>query len=81
MILHLIKFNKRSPYGKLATVTDVMRHEILYYEGGFWKDAAMHFLKPIFDKFLKYDLVLPLDKVGRNRYLQGMCFFGNKPYY
>ena len=54
-----------------------MRHEILFYEGGFWKDAGMNFLRPIFDRFLKYKLVLPVDRIGRYRYLQGMCFFAN----
>ena len=77
MIQRIITFNKHSPYSKLATVTDIMRHEILFYEGGFWKDAGMNFLRPIFDKFLKYKLVLPVDRTGRYRYLQGMCFFAN----
>lgn len=81
LIQTFLKFNKHSPYGKLASVTDFMRHQILYYEGGIWKDAAMNFLRPIFDKFLKYKLVLPVDRVGRYRYLQGMCFFGNMPRY
>lgn len=41
----------------------------------------MNFLRPIFDKFLKYRLVLPVDKIGRYRYEQGMCFFANMPHY
>jgi hypothetical protein len=41
----------------------------------------MNFLRPIFDKFLKYELAIPVDRVGRYRWLQGMCFFGNKPNY
>ena len=81
VIQTIIKFNKHSPYNKLATVTDIMRHQIVYYEGGFWKDAGMNFLRPIFDKFLKYKLVLPVDRIGKYRYLQGMCFFANIPKY
>ena len=77
----LIAFNKHSPYNKLATVTDILRHEILYHEGGFWKDAGMNMLRPILDKFLKYKLVLPVDRIFKYRYLQGMCFFGNAPKY
>lgn len=39
----------------------------------------MNLLRPIFDKFLKYKLVIPVDKTVRYRWLQGMCFFGNIP--
>jgi hypothetical protein len=81
LIRTLIDFNKRSPYNKLASVTDIMRHEILYHEGGFWKDAGMNLLRPVFDKFLKYKLVLPVDRLFKYRYLQGMCFFANAPKY
>lgn len=58
-----------------------MRHELLYREGGFWKDAGMNLLRPIFDKFRKYKLFLPVDKTFRYRWLQGMCVFGNMPKY
>ena len=27
----LLKFNKKSPYNKLASVTDILRHEVLYH--------------------------------------------------
>ena len=31
-ILHnLLAFDKQSPYSKLATVTDILRHEVLYH--------------------------------------------------
>lgn len=56
-----------------------MRHEILYNEGGFWKDAGMDLLRPIFDKFLKYKLVIHLDIVGAFRIRQGMCLYGHVP--
>lgn len=81
VIMTIINFNKKSPYNKLASVTDIMRHEILYREGGFWRDAGMNLLRPIFDKFLTYKLVLPVDVIFKYRYLQGMCFFGNMPKY
>lgn len=56
-----------------------MRHEILAIEGGFWKDAGMNLLRPVFDKFTRYKLVIPVDKTFRYRWLQGMCFFANQP--
>jgi hypothetical protein len=37
-------------------VTDIIRHELLYHEGGFWKDAGMNVLRPIFHKFTKFGL-------------------------
>ena len=77
----LLAFNKHSPFNKLASVTDIMRHEILYREGGFWKDAGMNLLRPIFDKFRKFKLVLPTDRLFNYRWLQGMCFFANMPKY
>ena len=46
-IRNLIRFEKCSPFKKLATVADIMRHEILYNDGGFWKDANMDFFRPI----------------------------------
>ncbi len=39
----------------------------------------MNLLRPIFDKFLKYKLMLPVDRIFKYRYLQGMCLFGNAP--
>ena len=81
LIMTLISFNKHSPFNKLATVTDIMRHELLYYEGGLWKDAGMNMLRPIPTHLLKYKLILPVDRLLSYRYLQGMCFFGNMPRY
>ena len=77
----LLEFNKHSPFLKFASTTDIMRHEILYREGGFWKDAGVQFLKPILDKFLKFKLAIPTDRGNRYRWLQGMCFFANMPGY
>lgn len=58
-------------------MTDILRHEALYRFGGFWKDASMNFLRPVFDHFRKYKLALATDKALRHRWLQGMCFFAN----
>ena len=58
-------------------MTDILRHEALHRFGGFWKDAAMHLLRPVFDDFRKYNMVVATDKTLRHRWLQGMCFFAN----
>lgn len=81
MIVNLIDFhkNRNSPFSKLATVTDIMRHEILYHQGGFWRDAGMNLFKPVFNQFLKYKLVIGAERSLRHRWNQGMCFFGNAP--
>jgi hypothetical protein len=56
-----------------------MRHEILYHQGGFWRDAGMNMFKPIFNNFLKYDFVVGAERSLRHRWNQGMCFFANAP--
>jgi hypothetical protein len=48
-------------------VTDIIRHELLYHEGGFWKDAGMNVLRPIFHKFTKYRIAIAVDKTFRYR--------------
>lgn len=75
----LVAFNRKSPFGKLASATDLMRHEILYCEGSFWRDAGLNVLKPVFDQFLKYRLVVGAEMTSRHRWNQGMCFFTNEP--
>ena len=75
----LRKFDPHSPYGKLASATDLMRHEILYNEGGFWKDAGMELLRPVFNKFLKCKVFITFTMQGWYRFIQGMCIFGNMP--
>lgn len=39
----------------------------------------MNLLRPIFDDFTRYKLVIAADKTFRYRWLQGMCFFANVP--
>ena len=79
LVINLLDFHKHrgSGFSKLATVTDIMRHEILYHEGGFWRDAGMNLFRPVFDQFLRYKLVIGSEKTFRSRWNQGMCFFGN----
>lgn len=62
-------------------MTDILRHEVLYHHGGFWKDSSMNFLKPVLNDFRKYKLVIATDKTMRHRYLQGMCFYGHVKHY
>lgn len=39
----------------------------------------MNIFKPVFDLFLKYNLVIGAERTGRYRWNQGMCFFANAP--
>lgn len=39
----------------------------------------MNLLKPIFDKFVKYELVIGAERSLRHRWNQGMCFYANAP--
>jgi hypothetical protein len=47
----LLNFSKNSLYNEIATVIDIMRHEILGIEGGFSKDAGMNLPRPIFARY------------------------------
>lgn len=67
--------NRHTRYSKLASVTDLMRHEILFNHGGIWKDAGMNFFRPIFDSLLKYRFVVGSDMTIRHRWTQSMCFY------
>ena len=39
----------------------------------------MNLLKPVFDYFVKYKLVIGAERSIRHRWNQGMCFFANAP--
>jgi len=69
-----------SGYSKFATVTDLLRHELLYRKGGFWRDAGMNLFKNVFDHFTRYKLVIGAEVTLRHRWNQGMCFFANEPF-
>lgn len=47
-----------SRYSKRATMADVLRHEIMYNEGGFYMDTSMILFNNVFNKWLSYKLVL-----------------------
>ena len=57
-----------------------MRHELMYLNGGFWRDSGLNMFKPIFDQFTRYRLVLGAGWTGQNRWSQAMCFFANEPF-
>jgi len=75
----LIKYqlSGNSAYSKFATVTDLLRHELMYRNGGFWRDAGMNLFKNVFDHFTKYKLVIGGEVTFGYRWNQGMCFFAN----
>lgn len=68
-----------SRYSKRATMADVLRHEVLYNEGGFYMDTSMLLFNRAFDKWLTYKLVLSTERTFRHRWAQSMCIFGVMP--
>lgn len=78
---NLLAYQKsgRSAYSKFATVTDLLRHELMYNHGGFWRDAGMNLFKNVFDNFVKYKLVIGSEATFAHRWDQGMCFYANEP--
>lgn len=81
IIMNLLNYqkNRKPAFGKLATVTDLIRHEALYRMGGFWRDSGTNPFKPVYNSFLKYDFVVGAERTLRHRWNQGMCFFANAP--
>lgn len=65
----------------MATVADVMRHEIMYREGGFYMDTSMKLFKDVFNQWLSYRVVIPTVEILRHRWYESMCLFGNEPKY
>lgn len=66
-------------FSRRATMADVMRHEILYREGGFYMDTSMMLFGDIFYKWLSYKAVLAAERTFRHRWSQSMCFFAVMP--
>lgn len=62
-----------------SAVVDLMRYEILYHEGGFWRDMGMNLLRPMFDSFLKYRLVVGTQRGFRARWSQWSGFMAVAP--
>jgi hypothetical protein len=42
----LFEFDKRSPSDKMAMISDIMRLEILYRQGGFYFDTNYYIFRP-----------------------------------
>ena len=63
----------------LAIITKIMRNEILFHEGGFWKDTGLNILQPAFDSFLKYSVVVEAKLLGSHGWSQGTSFYANRP--
>jgi mannosyltransferase OCH1-like enzyme len=77
----LIAYQKsgKSAYKKYATIVDMMRHEITYEHGGFWRDAGLNIYKPVFDRFTKYKIAIGAAWTLNYRWSQGMCFYAIEP--
>ena len=61
----------------MASVADVMRHEILYQHGGFYMDTSMYLFNDVFKQFLSYKVVIPTLQPFRHRWVESMCLFAN----
>jgi mannosyltransferase OCH1-like enzyme len=70
LIQTILKINKFTRYSKIATVADVMRHEIMYREGGFYMDTGMKLFNNVFNKWLSYRVVIPTSEAVKNRWVQ-----------
>lgn len=77
--MNIYKMENVSRYSKRATMADVMRHELLYYEGGFYMDTSMILFNNVFEKWLSYKLALATERTFRHRWAQSMCIFGVMP--
>jgi hypothetical protein len=73
LIKTLIALNQSN---SLANAVDIARYELLYHEGGFWKDTGLNVLRPIFDKLTKYKLVAAVGSNFRYGGLSGTGFCG-----
>lgn len=59
----LLEFDKSSPSDKMAMVSDIMRLEILYRQGGFYFDTNYHIFRPDLELWRSFPLVLPAQLV------------------
>ena len=76
--MNMLNFSKKEP-SKLTSITEIMRHEILFHKGGFWRDPNINILQPVFSLFLKYNIVIGAERTGRHRWGQRMGFYANAP--
>jgi hypothetical protein len=79
LLRNIQKVDKGLRFSKLATMADVLRHEVVYEEGGFYMDTSMLLFNSIFDEWLSYKLVMPTERIFRHRWAQSMCIFGAMP--
>lgn len=64
-----MKVNNFTRYSRMATVADVMRHEILYNEGGFYMDTGIYLFNKVFYDWLSYKVVIPTLQPFRHRWI------------
>ena len=81
LLLNIYKCNKFTRYSKMASMADVMRHEILYYEGGVYMDTSMVLFNKAIYKWLSYKAFLSTEHIFRHRWMQNMCIFAATPKY
>ena len=60
-------------------MADVLRHEIIVNEGGFYFDTSMLLFKPIPESWLTYEFVIGSERVFRHRWSMNMCMLAAKP--
>ena len=65
----------------MATMADVMRHEIMYYHGGVYMDTSMLLFNRVLYKWLSYKVFLSTEHMFRHRWMQNMCIFAVAPRY
>ena len=52
----------------MATMADVMRHEIMYYHGGVYMDTSMLLFNRVLYKWLSYKVFLSTEHIFRHRW-------------
>ena len=57
ILRNLFKLQNKNQ-NKLASISAIMRHEILFHKGGFYRDTNFNTMKPVFVQFLKYNIVI-----------------------
>lgn len=78
ILRNLFKIQNKN-HNKLASISAIMRHEILFHKGGFFRDINFNIMKPVFVQFLKYNIVIGAERTGRHRWSQGMSFYASAP--
>jgi len=58
LLMNIYSCNKFTRYSKMATMADVMRHELVYNEGGIYMDTSMLLFNRAMYKWLSYKAFL-----------------------